>query len=158
MNTQHQENEEVFLAALKLLEEGKSPSLILEAYPTHQEDLRTFLTSVERLESLKDIKPSRQLLQATLAKMPILSPLSRSFSFWKIGVSVLAVAVLIIGGTTVYFSESGTGDQAIADSASNTSDAALNQAVATIDSQLGGLDSDQTQVDQAVATEASFSH
>ena len=159
MNKSEQNEERVMQEALRLLEEEESTSAILKLYPTHTADLQTLFDSIEHLKVAQSAKPSVELLRSTLEKIstPIPSSLGRvSFPLWKISVSIFALAVLVIGGTTIIghrfnSPSNGSGFQTISmNNSSDTSDAALNQDVAAIDSQLGGLSSDETQADQAL--------
>jgi hypothetical protein len=155
MNTTYAPNEEVLEHALQLLEEGKSKTFILEAYPAHTKDLEALFESIGQMDTLKDIRPSKHLVEAILAKEkngPVVSPLNSSFSFWRRGAATFAALVLVIGGTSLYIYETVTNSTAstVADNDSSTSDAALGQDAANIDNQLGALNADQAQIDQAL--------
>jgi hypothetical protein len=128
----------------------------------------------EMLRHLSEtIRPSEDLLHATLAKIvqneaPLLSPIQKqqlpvpsSFTwgispFIKIGVPIFVAALFLVGSTglftdTTTSTPSSTATAPLAMSNPNeTSDAALNQDTAVIDTELQALDSDVSATDQAL--------
>jgi hypothetical protein len=131
----------------------------------------------------RTVQPSAELLRTTLkkisayevaeknsdlkitAKSAVLSPFSgMPFSFWKIGIPVVALLLVIGGASFTFVDYSQTPDAPASNSFKNsamavpamsnpndTSDAALDQDTSVIDSELHSLDSDESGTDQALA-------
>ncbi len=149
--------EDVFEDALRMLEAGMTVSTIIESHPIHAAELQQFFDSIASLESAQTVKPSPELLRSTLAK--ISEPLPSSFawissSYSKIGVSLAVLALVLLGGTSIVGGNFLSMHRAVANPhavlADGTSDSALNQDAQKIDDQIGALDSDETQANQAV--------
>ena len=167
MNNQEQK-EKIIQEALMLLEDGKSENSILETYPDFKNELVNLFQTVDLLKKQKTVVPSEELLRNTLAKIntgnPIKSPYQDKFlfhlsKFQKYSfVSVVAVVLVITGGAFLNH-HSVSPQQPASNNISQTavisqgdSDASLNQDLNAIDTQMNGLDSDNSNTDQALSS------
>jgi hypothetical protein len=159
---------------MEKISQNKKKSVLLEV---SEGELQTALK-----ESAQNILPSEMLLRATLKKIvmpisesigrPILSPFTHiSFahqSFWKVGVSVAAIVLIVGGGTLAAYNPSFFSTTPIVDQSSHdatltmsnptdTSDAAITQDSNVIDSELDSLDSNVAATDQSLNYESAYS-
>lgn len=179
-----QTKEKIFQKALELLEEGRSKTAILDAYPEERAELLAFLETIENVKSESEIIPPEALLVSILDKASLLSVKSpyqnigryvSGLSYFKKFSFASIVAVLLILGGFAFnhragpasqmtqspasdkqqFNSSGTNQQGSGISSIDASDASLDQDLNEIDEELEGLDSDNSNVDEALGTDNS---
>ncbi len=150
--------EDIFEVALRMLDAGVPEQEIIDLHPTHVTELREFFESIKSFESAQAVQPSPELLRSTLATIstPIPSTMGRSsFLRSKISVSLAILALVLLGsgsvlGGGILIIPHGAVSNAHVALANDESDSSLNLDAQMIDTQIGDLDSDETQADQAV--------
>jgi hypothetical protein len=155
-------NDEEILA---LLEQGKPEAAIIETHPGHESEVRDLLAAIKALGAGKDIRPDAELLEKVLRQLPagepIKSPFLKHVSTWQKWGAIVGVFIFFATGGLLAdhylkpnqaVTGSSTGIQVTSSSVNDTSNAALQQDLNSIDSQMNGLDSDNSQIDQALGT------
>ena len=125
---------------------------ILATYPEHTQELHELFEPLISLNMARHIQPPEELLKKTLRNIatPIPSMPWYYQMTWKVGVSLCAVVLIILGGA-VYMGHSTIMPVSQTVSVNDpNSDAALASDATTIDTQLDDLYADNAQTDQAL--------
>ena len=156
MNKIEQKKEYVIGEALRLFEDGKSQSFILDLYPQYKEDLSELFKTINIIDSQSNIKVPESLLKSVLAKIPTSSlstptpsPFDNIHSFYnlkRLGAFSTLALLLFVGGGFIYNRHN------INTNISNSqiADTALNKDIASVDSELGNLDADAASIDNSL--------
>ena len=160
MSTKEQTIEQVLGDALRRHDNGEPAISIVAAYPDSKNEIEEMFSSVSFLEAERE----RILVpRAGLAKLlhelstqkeiaPEREAKRRSFSPWRIFIPVMAVILLAVVGIVLRHPAGNNTPKTTGVSLTDSSDAALDQDVASIDAQMSGLASDESNTDQSLGS------